>query len=850
VSFGITDIPVYVNGRFVYTSAINRVLQEAANIYDATTNNSFGGPHDWPDVFRPTFSVVRDQNGFTNVYINGYEQVTSVRGASDPQLFLPVDATDLARNFGFGTFNNVNVYGVPWIIGAKKGFPNFNEFSMENVVWIERKLQISRPSTNSPLSDYRTNQMYVMSISNSIGVECWNSYSSNYVPSGPLSITVRERLSTALNNLTTGVVQPIAGVVQPTVYTINNTVNPTLWPGTIQPWTNNTPNPSSFDIPLNTMVSFFTNEVYNPLTSSFVTQSQFGSNWNTGVFPLPQFGLAVTNRLQAFILDGSHVIDYVQFAGPDNNTNLNPIIADYDAANPTHGLWNTNFPNDVFNQILYSESPQLNGNLLTANDDRTWVNTPGSTVGQEIASFNAFMYGNPGRGTDPNTGVSYKSTNVDFIVQVPFTPSRYIYNYTSWQANDPLVHYIASDLNFSGRDEVGGLETGWHQWNSSTTNLPANNLGHLNDRYQPWLTQHLSVPNTDPSSANLSIQDPLIYSSDDWNFPSYKLPTVGWLGRVHRGTPWQTVYFKSANILSEVNNNKTPIGLNTWVSWTGDPNTFDAINSAPAQDWQLFDLFSTAPDDNATRGQLSVNVEAGLTNNQAGLAAWSALFSGVMVLSNTTPDTTVERNQFVFPRLGLSTVANPIQPAGSYNAALALTNQPPLAQIVAGINQTRTNFLDAGGVLGAFGHVGDILSVPQLTVQSPFLNRSDPIQLQNGISDEMYEWLPQQVMSLLRVSGTPQSPVRYEIYCYGQALKPAPNGIYTGGGGLFGMVTNYQVVAESATRAVVEFNSVLTNVPTLITNGLNQLVWPNTPVPPLVTNNAAVIKSFSVLPPN
>ena len=37
-SFGITNIPVLVNGQFVYTPAVQRVLQLAANIYDATTN--------------------------------------------------------------------------------------------------------------------------------------------------------------------------------------------------------------------------------------------------------------------------------------------------------------------------------------------------------------------------------------------------------------------------------------------------------------------------------------------------------------------------------------------------------------------------------------------------------------------------------------------------------------------------------------------------------------------------------------------------------------------------------------------------------------------------------------------
>jgi hypothetical protein len=81
-------------------------------------------------------------------------------------------------------------------------------------------------------------------------------------------------------------------------------------------------------------------------------------------------------------------------------------------------------------------------------------------------------------------------------------------------------------------------------------------------------------------------------------------------------------------------------------------------------------------------------------------------------------------------------------------------------------------------------------------------------------------------MSLVTVSSTP----RYVIYCYGQALRPAPNGLFLGttafaGQSLFGMVTNYQVVAEAATRVVVR----LEGAP---------------------TNTHAVVESFNLLPPD
>ena len=55
----------------------------------------------------------------------------------------------------------------------------------------------------------------------------------------------------------------------------------------------------------------------------------------------------------------------------------------------------------------------------------------------------------------------------------------------------------------------------------------------------------------DENAFNLAFKDPLMTRPDNWDFPADKLPTVGWLGRVHRGTPWQTVYLKASDILNE-----------------------------------------------------------------------------------------------------------------------------------------------------------------------------------------------------------------------------------------------------------------------------------------------------------
>jgi hypothetical protein len=321
----------------------------------------------------------------------------------------------------------------------------------------------------------------------------------------------------------------------------------------------------------------------------------------------------------------------------------------------------------------------------------------------------------------------------------------------------------------------------------------------------------------DASAYNLHYRDPLAWGSDSWDFPTNRFPSIGWLGRVHRGTPWQTVYLKAGNVLDETTN--TPgnptnnVGIATWAQWTGDtqtvthngvPSYYDALNSGPIQDEALFDLFTTRFNDNAVRGALSVN--------QTHLASWSAVLSGVVALTNVTT---------------LPTSYNPpaitnliIEPAGLAG------NNSALGEIVNGtngINATRAGFVNADGVRGTFEHVGDILRVPALTEQSPFLH-TDTANQQNGISDELYEWLPQQTLGLLRVGGAP----RYVVYCYGQTLRPAVDGTLLSGP-YFNMVTNYQVTAESAARAVIRVDRHVTATG---------------------TNYTTVVESYNPLPPN
>ena len=246
---------------------------------------------------------------------------------------------------------------------------------------------------------------------------------------------------------------------------------------------------------------------------------------------------------------------------------------------------------------------------------------------------------------------------------------------------------------------------------------------------------------------------------------------------------------------------------NSWAKWSGNTNYFDATNSAPLADEMLFDLFTTALDANATHGTLCVN--------QTGLAAWSAVFSGIVALTNATASPSAT----TVPAI-TNMIISPAGASGTNSALGALVN---------GINSMRTNFVNADGLIGAYEHVGSILRSPALTEQSPLLNWNNAAQQQFGISDELYEWLPQQMMGLVRVTTTP----RYVIYCYGQTLRPAVNGVVTGSAN-FGMITNYQIVAESAARAVIHVNK------NLLTNALGVVTG---------TNYTTVVESYNLLPP-
>ncbi len=801
-AFGVTRIPVLISNRFVYSPSVHRLLQVSANIVDTKTDTL------WPSVFRPIF----DRDNLGGLYITGYEQVPTNNLSTIHSQF-PLIATNVLS----GTGQRIDVYGVPWVVGAKKGLPNFNEVSMHTLFQITRKLQVTRSAVNAPKSSWRTNLMYVVGTSNAIGIEAWNSYRPDFT--NPVVITVLGGVTMVLTN-EYGIPLSSAGPLNRTI-PLQASVNTNLWRGY---GTSATPKPASFIVPLRTNIAFLPESAYKISSGTFTTNLNLAFEASQG-FPQLKWGLFSSVRLRVVMQLGDvngPILDYVQLDDLSSYRDLSEEIRDPDLATGFDGLWSTNaisgrstLPQSIQNQMDISF-----GNYGTDSTQwKSYDRRAGSTaqVQAEVNYFKAFF------------GLGGGLVNTSLVQQVPFTPTRRVLQEFSWQANDPLVHYMANDLLDLTR--TNNVEK---PLLSQPLQL-LKNIGVINNRYSPWGGNPTKEAEEDVNRYDVAVKDPLVLNSDSWQFPTNVLPGLGWLGRIHRGTPWQTIYMKASDL--NIPEFTTPMtNLSVWLSsytqnaqrwgeWSGNPNFLDAFFTRPATDRLLFDVFTTALNENASRGQLSVN--------QTNLAAWSAVFSGVVALTNWTSTNSLRST---VPTFG----AMVIEPAGYYDP-FAVTPLPPLVRLVSGINAERTRtltgttdqFVHRGG---SFQSAGDILSVPALSLgapvfvpdnpsaawpregvyywtnETPFLSfgnapvrgKSDQVpalgsdQLKYSINDAALEWLPQQIMSLVKL-GEP----RFVIYAYGQALRPAESSIVTATGPFFGMCTNYQPMAEVAARAVV-----------------------------------------------
>lgn len=735
----ITNICVYPPANNQYTPAVHRLLQLAANIYCSINNEPAQAVNPYPglpSIFRPRFRV---DNG--RVYINGYVEETNNFFINNPWYDLSVPNPGPALDLLKANAANANLFGVPIVIGVKKGYPNFNECTMRTVMEVTRKMEVSRPTTFARPNS--TNAMFILGVSNIFAMEAWNSYSRAF--QRPLDIRATNWVKMYLTNNAGWGFNNGTGF-RPVLAT--NFLK-TTWPS------------NQFVVVSN---ASYANSV---LLSNSIVNGSLLAPVNPAFFvPLPSLTnvanpsnhiwLIATNRMTYYAIDrmSRRVVDFVNLDNLAVQVDITALLMGNATVQGTNDavsrmVWN---PKDgITNQIQISL-----GNIKV--EDSAWSSASknaitGNDKEKSIDRFRAFVGLTPLKYSIVDLQQELGQT---LTMQTPLTPSRRVAYTVSLQANDPLVHYTLGDLYdpmITNQIDVikptGGA-------------LPANNIGMLNRRFQPWGGN--PKVSGDTNKFNLAMKDPMVTSSDDWDFPTNKFPSIGWLGRVHRGTPWQTVYLKSE--VAETN---------AWRMWSGNYFTH------PTNDWSLLELFTTGTSPNASRGLLSVN--------QTNLAAWSAVLSGVMVMSNTSPR------------------ANP---PTNVSVAIIQPNSRELRTIVEGINRTRSTMTN-----GVFNHLGDFLATPELSFNSrlgrisPYLTNILSLYYQQPesvkVSDQVYERIPEMILGLVR-----EDHPGYVVYTFGQALVPAPQSLVLAGPDR-GLCTNYAIVSESASKHVLRIAGSSTN---------------------------------------
>ncbi|MSU35815.1 MAG: hypothetical protein EXS36_12070 [Pedosphaera sp.] len=904
--FSITNIPVRHDrivietnprnsaqrvNRFVhheYDAQLHRLLQVALNIYDATTRSNAR-----PTVLRPRFyrlaekfkNVDGSEITYTNVYIGGFQEVTD----ADVALRLPwLDLDDTTSTKGVAAIGggdpgfklsqanvrdnrtDCNLYGVPWVIGAKKGYPNFNEAVWQTGVRVTRRLQLERPR---PSAAVQTNLLYSIDLERNISLEAWNSYTNSFKGDHQILYTNIVHLSFSNRVGIAETAVPIYSNFRSTIPAfqfverfdqrshplVDARTGISISPasGITNEWAPRTSLSSMrVFVRTNAQLATFNYTFENgrwalraaqPLDQIVLTNRHIGFNVASRNDLTPDLSLQVTNYLVYAVVDRSQpafpkIIDFVNIKSTAIETNIlaqftdpqtRPLNTD---STVTHNhIWMTNrigtgsltagMTNQMYvsvstNEYQYSQIVRGAAGLPTVRAKSRNGLPLGpviTTVKREVLKRRYFL------GLDPQGEFLNYGDAVD--VSTPFigalTFSRKFLLTDRRAANDPLVHYTIEDLRpgavwliVDPDGSPGRSPNGQGNQVASDASHHRIEAGHdMKARsvraYAPWgWGQALPGGASGVATvAGMTVEkdpgrkDPGITASDDWDFPNGPLPSVGWLGRVHRGTPWQTVYLKSSVVAFGTDfrvareprrrmpgtmnrfaeefrnhagtpqspNNRANQPPNAWPVWAGNYYTH------PVADWHFLHLFTTAINDNAARGLMSPN--------QTEPAAWAAALGGVTTAGVTTTGA-----------VGKAGVPEPrvIEPA-----------TPEFSRIVRSINNARG--LTRSGV---FDGIGGFLSASAVTIESPYLPKNYIAgPLVNAQSDEIVERIPQQILSLMR-----EDHPHYTIYAYGQSLKPAQASLLNQPGPLYGICTNYQVTGEFATKTVLLYGGATTNL--------------------------------------
>ena len=388
------------------------------------------------------------------------------------------------------------------------------------------------------------------------------------------------------------------------------------------------------------------------------------------------------------------------------------------------------------------------------------------------------------------------------------------------------------------------------------------NLCRLNDAWHPWGKTNTGGKN------DSSIKDPAINPYYNWwKFPDVMrggVKSVGWLGQVHRGTPWQTLYLKSkpgpgvvaiqsinddTGVITTVEPHNLGVGdvvgfsgkkHDTWTA-PGDylgkdyvvklvvgPNQYTLTEAGldAVINWnKVGDGFYLTPDlflDSKSWTDWAGSSDTKPVNDRRLLEAFYVSHGkkvrGRLSVNNRTPEAWSGVLHGVSLPFIPDVVGSPPSPKrilGVYTGQTGWSSN--YIETDKGDADTKWNFGILGGIAaerkkGRFKRATDILGAPQLTDQSPYLptivgaaNLDQYYSMIDKVDELDIERIPMQILSQLKAGG----PQRYQMYIFTQQLKPARRYQLPGkkGGPGFdddGNVYNYEVVSQTAQRVLVE----------------------------------------------
>ncbi len=313
----------------------------------------------------------------------------------------------------------------------------------------------SQPSKHTSELGSRIPDQYTFSQQISLGITN-NSGSSAGIPTAPITPTGRWPFCVGLERH--GPDQRRRGVLPASSYNTNG-ISTTSWHGYGH---NTVPDSSSFLVPLEAEKVLVPDYIYtfNPTPGCHSRRIQTHTLCPSlpRHYPqtMPHWGMLVTNRLQVIMLETNptnnlvHVIDYVQLMGPDSGVDLSGAImsaSGYD----NYGVGQLGF-NGYRRPVGHEPCQYWNGVMISAGIDNQIFVSRGSPPLNSVSEhpFDILEGADRKRCSKPTYRLQELSgiwkQFVNQCNRLPIRPRRFGLQLTQWEANDPLVHYLASDL--------------------------------------------------------------------------------------------------------------------------------------------------------------------------------------------------------------------------------------------------------------------------------------------------------------------------------------------------------------------------------------------------------------------